>query len=105
MLPGRRGAERFLGQLCARVRVRVRASYSARRFSKSLRLLPTTLCRAKETEETKDISTPLIQAKIAKLQKLDLIFPVAYGSYAVSNLQAARIWLRHLGDDLFVESY
>ena len=58
-----------------------------------------------ETEETKDISSSLIQAKIAKLQKLDLIFPVAYGSYAVSDPQAARIWLRQLGDDLFVESY
>lgn len=55
--------------------------------------------------KSKEISSSVIQGKIAKLQKLDLIYPASYGSYAVSDPQAARIWLRNLQDFLADPTY
>ena len=60
---------------------------------------------AEKTGMSKEISSSVIQGKIAKLQKLDLIFPASYGNYAVSDPQAARIWLRYRDDYLAGESY
>lgn len=41
-----------------------------------------------------------VQAKLNKMQKLDWIYPVRYGSYAVSDPQAALVWLDHLEEYL-----
>lgn len=58
----------------------------------------------KEAAQAAGRSTPLrpstVQAKLNAMQKKDWIFPVGYGSYAVSDPQAQTVWLANLEDYL-----
>ncbi|WP_297612570.1 hypothetical protein [uncultured Sutterella sp.] len=55
---------------------------------------------AKAAGRSKPLRPSAIQAKLSAMQKKDWIFPVGYGSYAVSDPQAQAVWLANLEDYL-----
>ena len=55
---------------------------------------------SKKLNKSKRIPASSVQAKLARMQKLDWIYPISYGNYAVSDPQAAETWLHNLDDYL-----
>lgn len=55
---------------------------------------------SKEIGRTRTIQASSIQSKLAIMQKKDWIYPVSHGSYAITDPQAARVWLSNLEENI-----
>ena len=55
---------------------------------------------SKEAGKTRTLQASSVQSKLTAMQKKDWIYPVTHGSYAVSDPQAARVWLADLEENL-----
>ena len=54
---------------------------------------------SEKTGRSKVIQASSVQSKLAAMQKKDWIYPISHGNYAVSDPQAARVWLDNLEDN------
>lgn len=55
---------------------------------------------SKDAGRTRTLRASAVQSKLTIMQKKDWIFPVSHGSYAISDPQAAGVWLADLEENL-----